>query len=294
MRKFTSHIIAIAAVAFSSLSASAMTPIFNMSIHCENDTAKITQMLQKGFEIKDKPVTEIITAYANMLLDTPYVGGTLENSEGEKLVINVDELDCMTFVETVYALTRTTLNGRYSWLDFAHNLENLRYRGGAMDGYASRLHYFSDWVIDNQHRGNVREITRDFDGIRDMVRTINFMSQNRDKYPALADSLTYEKIKSVEIGYRQHKFAYIKSTGFNNKKFVSVANSGDIIAMVTKTDNLDVAHLGLVIIDKEAKKPYIIHASLTGKKVQIEKDDLAEFLRRNRSWAGVRVFRIIK
>ena len=42
------------------------------------------------------------------MLDTPYVGGVLDRENTEELVLNTDELDCTTFVETVLALTLTT------------------------------------------------------------------------------------------------------------------------------------------------------------------------------------------
>ena len=126
-----------------------------MRFHCEKDTAVINQLLKSGYDSKITDPGKLMAFYGNKLLGTPYVAHTLECDEGEELLtINIEELDCTTFVETLYALTRTTLNGRYSWRDFANNLESIRYRNGQIDGYAGRLHYISDWIIDNAHRGH--------------------------------------------------------------------------------------------------------------------------------------------
>ena len=270
----------------------ARTPMFNMSFHCENDTSKLTSLLKQGLDIKPATIGNLMVEYAKMLEGTPYKGGTLEVNDTEKLVINIDSVDCTTFVESVAALTRCTLNRRYSWRDYAHFLQEVRYRQGNLDGYASRLHYVSDWAIDNQHRGNLKEITSDIKGVRNTVRTLNFMSRNRSLYPKLADDEQFERIKSVEIGYRNHKFSYINSTGFSNKKFVEVARSGDIIAMVTKENSLDVQHMAILYIDQATNTPFIIHASSKYGKVVLDKEDLSEYLRHNRSVAGIRVFRV--
>lgn len=44
--------------------------------------------------------------FGKKFIGVPYVGGTLDRAEEEKLVINTSELDCTTFVEIVTALTR--------------------------------------------------------------------------------------------------------------------------------------------------------------------------------------------
>lgn len=44
--------------------------------------------------------------FGKKFIGIPYVGGTLDRAEEEKLVINTSELDCTTFVEIVTALTR--------------------------------------------------------------------------------------------------------------------------------------------------------------------------------------------
>ena len=263
-----------------------------MRFHCEKDTAVINQLLKSGYDSKITDPGKLMAFYGNKLLGTPYVAHTLECDEGEELLtINIEELDCTTFVETLYALTRTTLNGRYSWRDFANNLESIRYRNGQIDGYAGRLHYISDWIIDNAHRGLVTEITSSIPGTRYETKTLDFMTSHRDLYPALADSATFAQLKSFEIAYRSHRFPYINKNSAGSKKVTEKLKNGDIIALVTKTDGLDVSHMAIIVADEKGVF-HMLHASSAKKEVILESDDLKETLRRNRSCSGIRVIRI--
>lgn len=266
----------------------AVSPM-NMRFHCENDTIKINRLLEDGLKSNIDNANALMVFYANKLLGTPYVAHTLEG-EQELLTINIDELDCTTFVETLYALTRTTLSHRTSWRDYANNLESIRYRNGVMSDYSSRLHYMSEWIVNNSARGNVKDVTPDFKSCKYMIKTIDFMSKHRDAYKSLTDSLQFEKIRNYEVGFRSHRFPYIKKESINSKDTKHTFKSGDIIGMVTKIEGLDISHLGIVI--KENNQLYFINASMSGGKVQLEKNNFHEYLRDINSCIGVRVFRV--
>ena len=261
-----------------------------MRFHCENDTTTINLLLKNGYDSKITDPNELMVFYGNKLMGTPYVASTLEG-DSEQLTINIEQLDCTTFVETLYALTRTTLNNRYSWRDFANNLEAIRYRNGHMDGYASRLHYISDWIINNNHRGLINEITSSIPDARYETKTLDYMTAHRDKYPALADSATYAQLKSFEIAYRMHRFPYINKNSIDSKKVKEKLKSGDIIALVTKTDGLDVSHMAIIVADEKGEF-HMLHASSSKGEVVLEKDVLKESLRRNRNCTGIRIIRI--
>lgn len=261
----------------------------DMRYHCDNDTTKINELLKAGFDSGITDPNELVSHYAHKLLGTPYVAHTLEG-ESEMLTIDIDELDCTTFVETLYALTRTTLERRYSWRDYAHNLESVRYRGGVMKGYASRLHYISEWIIDNNHRGNLKEETPNLNGVKYEVKTINFMSKHRDNYPSLADNNTFQEIKEVERGYHNHRYPIIKMEWTNLKKLSKDLKEGDFVGIVTKIEGLDIQHMGVITMVKG--EPYLLNASSVGKKVQIEKENIIEYIRHSKSAIGIRIFRI--
>lgn len=82
----------------------------------------------------------------------------------------------------------------------------------------SRLHYASDWVVDNVHRGNLKDVTPQIAETSYQVKTLDFMTAHRDKYPALKDDKTYEKMTDVERGYRSHQISIYKIHKNRNKR----------------------------------------------------------------------------
>ncbi len=253
----------------------------------ETDTTKITSLLIDAIKIKDPQ--QRVASVARHFIGTPYVAHTLEG-ETEALTVNLDELDCTTFVETAMTLAFTAGEQRSSWRDYLYNLERLRYRDGKLDGYPSRLHYISNWIVDNVHRGNFEEATIRFPRYNYLERTISFMTENRDKYKALSDSVNFEKMRNIELGYSNHRFPYIKTIDLGRKETKAALREGDVVALVSNLKNLDVTHMGIII--KENGEPYLLHASSTGRKVEISALPLAEFMKKNRSFLGIRVIRI--
>ena len=261
-----------------------------MRFHCDGDTVLINQLLMKGYESGLSDANALIEFYARQLLGTPYVAHTLEGDQ-EMLTINIHELDCLTFIETLYSLTRATLNRRYSWRDFAANVENIRYRGGEMGDYSSRIHYISEWIIDNHIRGNLVEITPDLPHVDYMIKNIDYMTHHTDSYRQLKnDSVMVEKIRRYEL--RHHRFPYVKRSWLNDKAVKAALRSGDFVSLVTKTEGLDVSHNGIIIVDDKGD-PYLLDASMSGGKVMLEGKPLFKYLERSKTNIGIRVFRMM-
>lgn len=232
----------------------------------------------------------LVITIARCFEGTPYVASTLEFSP-EMTTINLDGLDCTTFVETVMALAVTAVEQRLSWHDFVYNLEKMRYRRGTPDGYSSRLHYFSDWIIENSQRGTVHEVTDRLPGAEFKVKTLDFMTRNRGKYPALADDNEFQRMKSAESAYRSHRYPMIASSRVS-KATLGALRPGDVVAFVSKTDGLDVSHLGF--IDVRGGQVRLLHASSRGGKIMLDPLTLTDYLRRNRSIAGIRIVRLAR
>ncbi len=268
-------------------SASAIAPGEACFANESTDTIAITDMLFKAEELHLSTSNARMVALGKMLEGTPYGAGTLEG-DTERLRIDMQRMDCTTFVETVAAMAMTLNEGRSSWHDMVYNLERLRYRQGKLDGYASRLHYVSDWIIDNAHRGNVTDMTpRVVENPSYQVKTIDFMSRNRDKYAALADSAEFEALKSAEIGFRSHRFPYIKLSAIDK----AAIHEGDIIAIVTKTAGLDVQHLGIAVRGDDGKM-HLLHASSAAGKVIVDPLTISSYVQRQRTAQGIRVIRL--
>ncbi len=287
MKRFTYSIIIIVLISVFTTKANSFNEI---RFHNEtNDTIKINHLLQSVISSDCETPNDRVLFIAKQLLNIPYVAHTLEG-ETEILTINLDELDCTTFVETVMALAYTAGENRSSWRDFIYNLKRIRYRNGEINGYSSRLHYISDWIIDNTHKGLFTEITNRLPEYSYTTKTIDFMSSHRSSYTQLSDSIEYNQIKDVEMGYRLHRFPYIKKEQLIKKPVQKALKDGDIIALTTKTDGLDVSHMGIIIFVDNV--PHLLHASMTAKKTIIDPHPLHEYLRRGKNLTGIRVIRL--
>src|ERR1041385_3034327 len=123
----------------------------------------------------------------------------------EHLVIDLHEFDCVTFIENLLALTRfiredgvkALANRPAAEARYAQYLEELRYRNGKLDGYASRLHYFSEWLGDNARRGKLQLLTRELGGVPDSEPFI-FMSTHATAYRQLAEPGVADQIRAME------------------------------------------------------------------------------------------------
>lgn len=254
-----------------------------------SDTVRINSLLSKLHQLGLRQPGQVMAAAGREFLGVPYVAHTLEGPQ-EYLTVNLNQLDCTTFVENALALAMTINENRNSWRDFLYNLEKERYRHGTLQGYASRLHYISDWAADNMHRGNIQDATPKFANYAYAIKSLDFMTTHADKYAALADSANLDAMKSVEMGYRSHRFPYIKTTDTGNKSVVSDFRDGDIVAFVLKDKSLDVGHMGILVI--KDGKPYVMHASMSLGQVVVTDVPLQDFLKKNRQFVGVRIFRL--
>ena len=141
-----------------------------------------------------------------LAIGTPYEPYTLEayikaggDPKGlEPLIVSLTRFDCVTLVESCLAVARASDDGRRpTWQKFSREVERMRYRGGKRGGYASRLHYFSEWISDGEKRGLVKNLGQELGGAND-TRPLRFMTEHRSSYPALADDQVYAKIGEME------------------------------------------------------------------------------------------------
>jgi hypothetical protein len=202
------------------------------------------------------------------------------------VVVNLRGLDCVTFVESTLALSRCIKLRTHRFEDYTEQLRIIRYRGGVIDGYASRLHYFSDWIDDNAQKNVVADVSRDLGGTL-FKHTTNFMTGHRSSYRQLADEPVFEKIKDTEKRLNKLERYYIpKETTADNKVAI---RQGDIIGITTSLEGLDIAHTGIAVGSNGAIR--YLHAPLSGGTVQITESSLSEYLLRNKSRTGVMVAR---
>ncbi|HEX7118278.1 MAG TPA: N-acetylmuramoyl-L-alanine amidase-like domain-containing protein [Longimicrobiales bacterium] len=218
------------------------------------------------------PLGEIVARLGRTFVGTKYTPHTLEVDGPERLVVNLRELDCVTFVESTLAMARLIRDGEYDDFDaYKRELARIRYRGGVIDGYASRLHYFSDWIADGEAKGVVRNVTREIGGVSD-AEPVDFMSTNSDAYRQLADPAVVDAIRRVEAEVSARARYFIPESRIADA--APRIRNGDIIAATSSIEGLDVAHTGIALwVDGRL---HLLHAPLVGKSVEISELPLAE------------------
>ncbi len=244
----------------------------------------------KSFDRKlsDSDIADIIITVGKSFVGTEYVAGTLDkNTKSEKLVIKISGLDCVTFVENTLAISRIIRKGNFDFDSYSDELTKIRYRDGEINGYSSRLHYFTDWIYDNEKKGIVSDITKSIGGIP-YYKTIDFMSSHADSYKQLADnSDIVDEMKDIEKKMNRRDLYYIKKSEVDD--YYESLQSGDIIATTTNIKGLDVTHTGFIY--KKNGKTHFLHASITKGEIIISKEELKEYLKGNKKQTGIIVAR---
>ena len=251
---------------------------------------------------------DLVARIGERFVGTPYEPHTLELPGPERLVINLESLDCVTFVENVLVLARLAWSASPGLADarrtgtatpsgladdpdrfqaaYRDELTRLRYRGGVLDGYASRLHYFSEWIADNEALGLVHAISRELGGVKD-PSPIDFMSTHPNAYRQLADPAVLAAIARMEARLGEVERYYIPEA-----EIAAAAHGvrdGDIIAATSTVEGLDIAHTGIALWRDGVLR--LLHAPLVGSHVQISEESLAKRIGRIGGQDGIMVAR---
>ena len=230
---------------------------------------------------------QLILEIGKFFLGTPYVAGSLETKAGEHLIVNLREFDCVTFAENMVALVRLVRSRQKSFEAFQKFLQKIRYRQGRLQGYSSRLLYFSDWIHDNQKKGIVRDVTAEIWGVP-FRKTMNFMTTNPDSYPPLKNPENLRRLKSIERTINKRPLFFVPRSTLSRVE--SQIKNGDLIAITTDTEGLDVQHVGLAL--RVRNRIHLLHASSTVGKVVLSKPTLYRYLMQSRARSGIMVARV--
>jgi len=168
-----------------------------------------------------------------------------------------DGFDCVTYIETIVALSRAA-----NVDDFIKCLRKIRYEHGLIR-WERRNHYMSLWIRNNVREGIIKPI---------LVPTVPSLSTERvlNVIPGLDPQRT--RIKCVPKRESPRLARYLRT--------------GDLIFFASTAKNLDVFHAG--IIARDGNKVLMRHASRS--KGLVVEQELSEFLKANRM-AGVIVVR---
>ncbi len=231
------------------------------------------------------PIGDCIGAVGRTLLGTPYVANTLEGAT-EICRINLLGVDCVTFFEYLLGFARTLKKGKEHFEDFARELVFIRYRGGQLGDYTSRLHYMTDWILDNVRKQVVEDVTAQFGGVPYHPQP-SFMSQHPDRYPALrSHPQLVRKIQQIEQQLSKAQLFYIPSAQV--KQIEEQLKTGDILAFTTEIPGLDYAHTGIAYCIPP--KAYLLHASTAAKKVFMD-TTISAYLKAHSKFTGITIVR---
>ena len=183
------------------------------------------------------------------------------------------------------AVTGRTLRDAPSYELFRRNVQAMRYRRGIVDGYASRIHYTSEWILQAERMGIMEEFSGEL-GV-EYGQAFGFMSAHPDSYAQMRDKAAREAIAAVEKELETHApFHFVPQERLRDASVAAQIHDGDIIFLMSRAKGLDIAHVAIARrVDGEL---HFIHASSKAGKVILEPRTLADY-----ATNGIRVARLL-
>ena len=251
------------------------------------DVRNFNEVMDILTPLRDSSLSELVIVAARHFIGTKYVASSIE-MEPEMLTVSTTKTDCMLFVEMCLAMSLTAKGDSPDFASYCDNLRKLRYRDGVVDGYASRLHYTSEWIRQGESRGVFEEITGDLGGLP-YGQKFNFMSAHPGYYRQLKDNpAETARIREAEKNLEKYEYRVIPKDKLG--KAASGIKTGDIVCFDQNTAGLDIAHIAFALRNVETLT--FIHASSKAGKVVVNSVPLLEYTRGIKSHDGLRVIRL--
>ena len=256
-------------------------------IYEKKDSIFIEDIITKHHAERYDTTGERILALAKEFIGKEYVAGTLDEHNGEPLYISSNKLDCTTFVELVLA---ASVCKETNFDNICKTLEQMRYRSGIRNGYTSRLHYISWWIADPAKQYIIKEVKTTLHSATQRL-CLTFMSSHPESYSQLkSDKQKTEKIAALENDWHGIDIKYIPKENIEYATIKEI-NNGDIIAIVTAIEGLDVSHIGFAHWHND--ELHMIHASSAEGKIIDDPTPLHEYLAKKKNNLGIRIFRAL-
>lgn len=254
-----------------------------------SDSIKVARLLRKATLLDSG--SNLMIYFARELRGLPYMGKTLERNKEERLVINLRQMDCTTYVETVLALTMCAKKGYTTFDQFVRNLRMVRYEDGEVT-YPKRMHYFTHWINENIKKNIVAPIPEPQE-LFTATQTVKayYMTTHAHRYPMMAKNkwMTRE-IRQMEQRITGKQYAYIPKSRLNDSATLrQTIKDGDIIAILTSRAGLDTSHIGIAVWHSDGL--HMLNASSVHQKVVEEPMLLKQYMMKHPSQIGIRVVR---
>lgn len=234
---------------------------------------------------------DFLRAQACHFQGVPYGSGGKGSRKGQTLV-NLKEMDCLTYVENLLALyiTRSMVARNPGVFDstqvlqlFARNLNFIRYDRGINCEWEDRLFYFTGAMAQLATFGIVEDVSA-IAG-EPYTKRIHYVSSHRSSYPGIRNWQQVLELERWLSGLR--RFWY---PTWALDRYVPIAQDGDIIAFATTADGLDISHVGFVLKDADGTL-WLNHSSSIRKQIECRMD-LCGYLQHQTRVNGIFVYRL--
>ena len=269
----------------------------NVAFHCDQDTTIINRLLSSP-ELKDMAPENRVAFFARNLVGAESAMKS-QILEADTMIFTVDihSFTPLSLISTCLALAKAyETSSAPNWRDFADKYENIMFKRGEATDFVSRFLYPSDWISDNIFRGNVTDVTFNLDGLaaRKKEKSLDYISHHKDSFKAFTNEKNYDRLKMLEMGFRNHQIPHISNGDLmNSNRFKPQAKDGDIFFLLTPDFNLDSREMG--ILTKDGDKLLIIQLSPSKDKVTMEELPFEHYIKRNvKRIQGARIIRIAK
>ena len=208
----------------------------------------------------------------------PYSHMALSKDNPEEVYYSLKDFDCVTFIENMLALYES--NGLDSV--YKKHLIELRYAKSNDIRYETRLHYLSSALEKWQQMGIISQIHSKNESV--LKKDIHYLSA----YLAGKHfKIDLNQIKSTERAISGKPMNFIDRKHI--AQFLPMLKSGDIVAFISKRNDLDFKHVGFIRV--QHGKAFLLHASQEKKVICISDQDVATYVLNHPQMIGIQVYR---
>ena len=182
--------------------------------------------------------------------------------------------------------------GERDFEGFKKALIDIRYRDGILNGYTSRLHYFSDWIRNNEKMGFVKECTSETSCAQPKELWLDFMTTHVDSYlPMKKNPELVKEMAEHEKNWQGTVVSYIPKEKLHLSPEELKIKNGDVLALVTNIKGLDIVHVGFAFWKNN--QLHLLHASSSAKKVIEDPKTQYESSKNTKAHIGLRAIRVV-
>ncbi len=234
---------------------------------------------------------DFVLATLNRFEGVKYGSGA-KGCSADQLLINTASFDCVTFIENFLAMAFTTYelrNNPFAFEDeifktFSKYLMIIRYyENQPTESWENRINYYTEQLFKLTDLGLLIHIGEN-SGAKLYTKKINYISSNKYKFPGIKN---WKKLKQTEKKLTERPKFYFPLDEIE-KCYKPIAQEGDIVALTTTIDGLEVSHTGIITLKNG--RLFFSHASQKHKKLIMEEDFL-EYLDTRSTITGIMIFR---